>query len=216
MKVNSKAGCLVAVLLLVLLSVGDLWAQSAYEREPDPEPEPLSAPYRFSVSGKMTYHTFWKQGLLDNGEAYGRPGLGVNDLAGIGGEVDFDYHWRPFMVFSATLGAYQGKTDQYHIEVFTGYALATAKLQKITRIVDYYLGAGLGAYFSRMKAEGTSNALQPGLHGLIGMRFHVTPKWSILLEDRLALTLRAEDGFGDLDLGGNFVMLGGSYHFHPN
>ena len=120
---------------------------------------------------------------------------------------------RPFLVVSGTLGGYQGKTDQYKIEILTGYALATAKLQKVTRFADYYVGAGVGAYFSRMKADGTSNALKPGLHGLIGLRVHVTPRWSVLLEDRMAFTFHAEEGFGDLDLGGNFVMLGGVRDF---
>jgi len=181
--------------------------------ESDVEDERVASPSRFSVSGKMAYHTFWKQGLLENGEAYGRPGLGVSSLAGVGGEIELDYHWRPFLVIALTAGGYQGKSDQNKVEVITGYALATAKLQKSGGIADYYVGAGLGGYFSRMKADGTSNALKPGIHGLIGIRVHVTPAWSILLEDRLAFTLRAEDGFGDLDLGGNFVLLGASHHF---
>ncbi len=209
MKANPKIGLLLVAILL--LAVGDLWAQPTYESVFEPE-ETTSSPHRFSVSGKISYHTFWKQGLLDNGEAFGRPGLGVGSLTGVGGEIEFDYHFRPFMVFSGTLGGYQGKTDQYKIDVLTGYVLATAKLQKVTRFADYYVGAGLGAYFSRMKADGTSHALKPGLHGLIGLRVHVTPKWSILLEDRMAFTFRVEE-FGDLDLGGNFVMLGGSRRF---
>lgn len=209
MKANPKIGFLLVAILL--LAVGDLWAQPAYESRFEPE-ETTSSPHRFSVSGKISYHTFWKQGLLDNGEAFGRPGLGVGSLTGVGGEVEFDYHFRPFMVFSGTLGGYQGKTDQYKIDILTGYVLATAKLQKVTRFADYYVGAGLGAYFSRMKADGTTHALKPGLHGLIGLRVHVTPKWSVLLEDRMAFTFRVEE-FGDLDLGGNFVMLGGSRRF---
>jgi len=209
-KANRKIGfLLVAILLLV---AGDLWAQPVYESRFEPE-EPDPSPRRWSVSGKVTYHTFWKQGLLNNGEDYGRPGLGVTDLAGIGGEVEFDYHLRPFIVFSGTVGGYQGKSDLHKIELLTGYALATAKLQKVTRFADYYVGAGVGAYFSRIKADGTSNALKPGLHALLGMRVHVTPKWSVLLEDRLAFTIHAEEGFGDLDLGGNFVMLGGVRDF---
>jgi hypothetical protein len=214
-KANPKIGCLLVAFFLV--PVGDLSAQFAHESAFEPEPEMAAetspAPHRFSLSGKVSYHTFWKQGLLKNGADYGRSGLGVSSLSGVGGEIDFDYHWRPFMVFSATLGGYQGKSEEYEIEVITGYLLATAKLQKVTRVADYYVGAGLGAYFSRMKADGTAYALKPGLHGLVGMRFHVTPRWSVLLEDRLAFTLRAEEGFGDLDLGGNFVMLGGSHHF---
>lgn len=210
MKANPKIGFLLVAILL--LAVGDLWAQPSYESSFEPE-ETTPSPYRFSVSGKILYHTFWKEGILDNGEAYGRPGLGVGDLSGVGGELEFDYHFRPFMVFSGTLGGYQGNADLYKIEILTGYFLATAKLQKVTRLADYYVGAGLGAYFSQMKADGTSNALKPGLHGLIGIRIHVAPKWSVLLEDRLAFTMHAEDGFGDLDLGGNFLMLGGSRFF---
>ena len=209
MKANPKIGFLLVVILL--LAVGDLWAQPTHESAFEPK-EALPSPHRFSVSGKISYHTFWKLGLLDNGEAFGRPGLGVGDLTGVGGEVEFDYHFRPFMVFSGTVGGYQGKADQYKIDILTGYVLATAKLQKVTRLADYYVGAGLGAYFSRMKADGTTHALKPGLHGLLGIRVHVAPKWSVLLEDRMAFTFRAED-FGDLDLGGNFVMLGGSRHF---
>ena len=210
MKANPRIGFLLVAILL--LAVGDLWAQPAYESKFEPE-EPDASPRRWSVSGKISYHTFWKQGLLDNGEAYGRPGLGVSDLAGVGGEVEFDYHIRPYLLVSGTVGGYQGKTDQYKIEIFTGYALATAKLQKVTRFADYYVGAGVGAYYSRMEAEGTSNALKPGIHGLIGLRIHVAPRWSVSIEDRMAFTLRAEEGFGDLDLGGNFVMLGGTRHF---
>ena len=211
MKVNPKIGCLLVVFFLVLVSVGDLSAQ--YAGESGVEDKALSSPSRFSVSGKIAYHTFWKQGLLENGEAFGRPGLGVGSLAGVGGEIELDYHWRPFMVFAVTLGGYQGKSNEHKVEVITGYGLVTAKLQKVTRIADYYVGAGLGGYFSRMEADGTAYALKPGMHGLIGIRVRVTPAWSILLEDRLAFTMRAEEGFGDLDLGGNFVLLGGSHHF---
>jgi hypothetical protein len=209
-KANFRVVLFLAALLLA--AAGNLWAQPAYESKFEPE-EPDPSPRRWSVSGKIIYHTFWKQGLLNNGEAYGRPGLGVSDLAGFGGEIEFDYHIRPFLVVTGTVGGYQGKTDLYKIEIITGYALATAKLQKVTRLADYYIGAGVGGYFSRMDADDTSNALKPGIHGLLGIRIHVTPKWSISLEDRLAFTLRAEEGFGDLDLGGNFLMLGGTRHF---
>ncbi len=211
MKAIVKTGMLLVA--FVLVGAGPVGAQITYESPYEPATDRNTVSHRFSISGKVTYHTFWKQGLLENGEEYGRPGLGVSSLTGVGGEIEFDYHVKPFLVCSATLGGYQGKTEQYQIEILTGYLLATAKIQKVTRVVDYYVGAGLGAYFSRIEAEGTSNALKPGLHGLIGMRFHVTPRWSILLEDRLAFTMRAEEGFGDLDLGGNFVMLGGSRHF---
>jgi hypothetical protein len=209
-KANLKTGFLLVAILL--LAAGDLWAQPAHESSFEPE-DPDTSTRRFSVSGKVSYHTFWKQGLLDNGEAYGRPGLGVGSLTGVGGEVEFDYHLRPYIVLSGTLGGYQGKSDLYKIDILTGYVLATAKLQKVTRFADYYVGAGLGGYFSRMKADGTSHALKPGLHGLIGLRVHVAPKWSVLLEDRMAFTMHAEEGFGDLDLGGNFVMLGGVRDF---
>jgi hypothetical protein len=198
----------------VLISAGDVSAD--YMRsfgQQGEEDTAQSAPRRYSVSGKLGYHTFWKTGLLENGDAYGRPGLGVGNLAGLAGEIEFNYKWRPFLVFAATLGGYQGKTDQYNIDIFTGYVLGTAKLQKSGRIADYYLGAGIGAYFSRMKAEGTSTALKPGFHGLIGITFHVTRRWDIVLEDRMAFTVHAEEGFGDLDLGGNFVLLGCAYNF---
>lgn len=209
---GAKTGCLIVIFLL--FSAGDLSAD--YLRSfggSGEEAETLPSPPRFSLYGKAVYHTFWKQGLLDNGEAYGRPGLGVSDLAGFGGEIEFNYHWRPYLVFAGTLGGYQGTSDAYKIDIFTGYLLATAKLQKAGRIADYYLGAGLGAYFSRLEADGTASALKPGIHGLIGINIHVTPKWDILLEDRLAFTLHAEEGFGDLDLGGNFLMLGAGYKF---
>lgn len=211
MKAIPKIGGLLVAFFLV--AVGQVCAQIDYESPFEPDADTIPYTHRFSVSGKVVYHTFWKQGLLQNGEDFGRPELGAGSLAGVGGEVEFDYHLKPFLVLSATIGGYQGKSSANKIEILTGYALATAKLQKLTRFADYYVGAGLGGYFSRMKADGTAHALQPGLHGLIGIRFHVTPKWSILLEDRAAFTLRAEDGFGDLDLGGNFIMLGGSRHF---
>jgi hypothetical protein len=207
-KAIRKIGFFLVVFLV--LSVGDLQAQDLGDKEAQEETQPLL--HRFSVSGKISYHTFWKQGLLENGDAYGRPGLGVSNLIGVGGELDLDYHWRPYMVFALTVGAYPGNTDKYKIDIVTGYVLLTAKLQRSGRIADYYLGAGLGGWFSQIDAEGTSSALKPGLHGLIGIKVHVTPRWDVLLEDRMAFTLHAEEGFGDLDLGGNFVLLGGSYN----
>ena len=82
MKANPKIGLLLVTILL--LAVGDLWAQPVHQSAFEPE-EPDLSPRRWSVSGKVSYHTFWKQGLLDNGEAYGRPGLGVGSLTGVGG-----------------------------------------------------------------------------------------------------------------------------------
>ena len=67
MKANPKIGLLLVAILL--LAVGDLWAQPTYESVFEPE-ETTSSPHRFSVSGKISYHTFWKQGLLDNWEAF--------------------------------------------------------------------------------------------------------------------------------------------------
>jgi hypothetical protein len=212
-KASQKIECLLVVFLL--FSVGDLSAASNLGSFGGSGEEKVAqaSPPRFSVSGKILYHTFWKQGLLDNGDAYGRPGLGTSDLAGFGGEFDFDYHWKPFAVFTATLGAYQGSTGEHKIDIVTAYFLATAKLQKSGRIADYYVGAGVGGYFSQIDADGTAHALKPGVHGLIGIKVHVTQRWSVFLEDRLAITMRAGGGFGDLDLGGNFLLLGGSYRF---
>jgi hypothetical protein len=213
-KASRKIGCLLVVFLL--FSVGDLSAQD-YLRGfggSGEEGDAQDPPPRFSVSGKFLYHTFWRKGLLANGDAYGRPDLGGSDLEGVGGEFDFDYHWKPFVVFTATLGGYEGSTNAYKIDLITGYFLATAKLQKSGRIADYYVGAGVGAYFSRIEADGTAHALKPGMHGLVGIKVHVTPRWSVFLEDRLATTMRAGDGFGDLDLGGNFLLLGGTYRFY--
>ena len=220
MKASRKIGCLLVVFLLFL--VGDLSADDYLGRfggrgdfgDSGEEEGAQAPPPRFSVSGKFLYHTFWKQGLLDNGDDYGRPGLGTSDLAGVGGEFDFDYHWKPFVVFTATLGGYQGGSDDERIDIITGYFLGTAKLQKSGRIADYYLGAGVGGYLSRIEADGTAHALKPGIHMLFGIKVHVTPRWSIFLEDRMAITMRAGGGFGDLDLGGNFLLLGGSYRFH--
>jgi hypothetical protein len=90
----------------------------------------------------------------------------------------------------------------------------SVKLQQPTRIVDYYVGTGIGAYLCRVSNPTDSAiALQPGIHALIGMRFHVADHWSILVEDRVAFTLRATGLFYNLDLGGNFLYLGTSYRF---
>ena len=125
MKASRKIGCLLVVFLLFL--VGDLSADDylgSFEGRGDfgdsGEEEGAQAP------PPRLYHTFWKQGLLDNGDDYGRPGLCTSDLAGVGGEFDFDYHWKPFVVFTATLGGYQGSTDEHRIDILTGYFLGTA------------------------------------------------------------------------------------------
>lgn len=169
--------------------------------------------YRFFLNVKGTWHMFWNAGLLEHGADYGRPELGANDMQGLGGEVDLDFEFRHYLVFTATVGAYEASADKSDVDLITTYGLLTAKLQNPGKIADYYIGLGMGGYFSRMDADGTSYTFKPGVHGLAGMRIHLTPHWDLLLEDRLAFTLRAKGGFGDLDLGGNFALVGCSYRF---
>ncbi len=209
-------GVKIGVLLWVFWAmwIAGVSAQGRAERgDEETEGAAQSTGSRFSVGVKGFYHTFWKQGLLDNGGGeYGRPGLDTGSVDGLGGEVDLDYTWKPWAVFTFTAGAYQGGEGAHKIDVVTGYGLLTAKLQRVGEMADYYVGAGFGGYFSRMKADGTAYALKPGVHVLLGIRIHVDPRWSILIEDRAAFTSHANGGFGGLDLGGNFVLVGCSYH----
>ena len=202
------------VLFVLLTSAAELNAQAPEEdvaQEGDEvETSALSAS-RFSLGLKFAYHTFWKQGLLENGEKVGRPGLGAGDLAGIGGELDVDYHLRPYLVLTATAGAYEGGEGSKDIEVMTAYGLLTAKLQNSGDLADYYFGAGFGGYFSRIELDDTSYSLKPGVHALAGIRIHLADSWSLLLEDRLAFTTRAKGGFNGLNLGGNFILGGIQY-----
>lgn len=172
-----------------------------------------SAQHPLFLNVKGAWHSFWKSGVFLHGEAYGRPGFDAGDLQGIGGEVEVDYQIRKFLLLSAAAGAYEGNSDRHDVTLITAYGLATAKLQNTQKYADYYVGLGVGAYFGHMDADGTSVALKPGVHGVAGVRIHLTPDWSVLLEDRLAFALRAKGGFGDIDLGGNFVLLGCSYRF---
>ena len=203
--------------VLVLILVVGLFPGAATgqdETRPDEEAASLSRPQSsLSVSVKGSYHAFWGLGLLAEGEKYGRPDLGAGDLQGMGGEVDVDYSLNPYWVLTITGGAYEGDEDEQDINVITGYGLATVKLQNPGELADYYFGVGLGGYLSRIRAEGTAYSLQPGIHALAGIKIHLDPYWSILLEDRLAFSLEAKGGFGGLNLGGNFFLFGCAYHF---
>lgn len=203
---------LLLVCAMVVVPSGALMAQTPEDgQEVRPVAEERS---RFGMAVKGGYHTFWGWGILGgDGVEYGRPSLKASDLAGLCGELDVDYFFRKNIVFTATVGGYGGRSGKQNMEVIAGYGLLTAKLQRTTRYADYYVGAGLGAYVARMEADDTAWTVQPGVHGIIGMRIFLTPRWSLLVEDRVALTVRALGGFGKMDLGGNFVLLGTAYRF---
>jgi len=169
--------------------------------------------YRVLLNVKGCWHTFWKTGLFEHSADYGRPTLGASDMQGFGGEVEAEVLFRRYFLLAATVGAYEGSASRFDVNLITAYGLVTAKLQNPGKLADYYVGLGLGGYLSRIRADGTALSLQPGAHAVVGIRVHLTPAWSLLLEDRLAFSLRAKGGFGNLDLGGNFALIGGSYRF---
>jgi hypothetical protein len=167
----------------------------------------------FAISAKMGWHWFWNTGVfLYSFHPY--YDVSSSDLQGLNGELDFDYFFREWLVFTVTTGGYGASLSKYGQDYITGYGLLSAKIQRTGPFVDYYVGAGFGAYLARVSNNvDTAYALQPGIHALLGMRFHVTPAWSILLENRFAFTLKAQGLFSSLDLGGNHLFLGGSYRF---
>ena len=171
------------------------------------------APSRFSIGLKGGLHLYWKTGLLANPAEYGRPGMGVTDLLGFCGEVDLNYHMKDYLVLTVTGGGYEASSEEYDISFLTGYGLLTVNLVSSRRSADYYVGFGVGGYWSHIDADGTAEALKPGIHGTIGVRISLAPGWSLILEDRLAYTLQAKGGFGDMNLGGNFFLIGCSYRF---
>ena len=180
----------------------------------DPGAEPAREPaYRLFLNVKGAWHTLWKAGLFEHSADYGRPTLGANDMQGIGGEAEVELLLKRYFLVSATLGAYEGSASKFDVSLISGYGLITAKLQNPGELADYYVGLGLGGYLTRLSADGTATALQPGAHAVAGIRIHLAPSWSLLVEDRLAFTLRAKGGFGNVDLGGNFALLGCSYCF---
>jgi len=78
----------------------------------------------------------------------------------------------------------------------------------------------LGGYLANRKItdpqtgiEDSAMALKPGAHLLVGIRLHLNPTWSLLIEDRIAFTTKAQGGFGGMDLGGNFLSIGCTYQF---
>jgi len=167
----------------------------------------------FALSVKMGWHWFWNSGVFKySSQPY--YDVSASDLQGPNGELDLDYFFREWLVFTVTAGGYGANLSKYSQDYITGYGLLSAKLQRAGGFVDYYVGAGIGAYLSRVSNQvDTAYALQPGVHALLGLRFHVTPAWSVLLEDRVAFTLKAQGLFESLDLGGNHLFVGGSYRF---
>ena len=168
---------------------------------------------RVSIGLKMAYHLFWSQGLLAHGEDHGLPNLTANDLSGPGIELDVDFDWGSYLILSMTVGAYQGISTENNIDLYTAYGLGTVKIINRTQYADYYTGLGLGVYYGNMEAGDTVDSLKPGVHVLVGIRIPLTSQVSLLLEDRVAFSQKAKGGFKDMNLGGNFALLGCSYHF---
>jgi len=201
------------LLLLFLILFGATVASAQDSQEAGEKDRAPSDQRPLFLNVKGAWHSFWSSGVFRNGAAYGRPGFDAADMQGVGGEVEVDYQIRKYLLFSAAVGGYQGNSERHNVSLITAYGIATAKLQNKMKSLDYYAGLGVGGYFTYLDADGTSNAFQPGVHGVVGVRIHLTPAWSLLLEDRVAFTMRAKSGFGDIDLGGNFVLLGCSYQF---
>jgi len=208
--------CLGLVLVSGFVEAQDNWMEEeellAEDRQLDSLEDPATeARSKFALSAKIGWHWFWNSGVL---RASGDSGVSSSDLMGPIGEIDVDYFFREWLVFTLTTGGYGANLSQYDQGYLTGYGLLSAKLQKPGRIVDYYVGAGFGAYLARVSNNvDTAYALKPGLHALVGLRFHLTPAWSLLIEDRVAFTLKAKGLFESLDLGGNQLFLGASYRF---
>ncbi len=191
--------------------------------EPDSQAEPLdinsewdvaeNTPSKFSVGLKVAHHMFWGHGLFVQGEKFGMPNLSASDLAGPGFELDFDFDWRSSLVFSATAGGYQGTNTEYNIDLYAVYVLGALKIVRQTKYVDYYTGFGFGIYYCSLEANERISTQQPAIHILVGLRIPISTSWSILLEDRIAFSQRANDGFKGMNLGGNFGLFGVSYHF---
>jgi len=193
------------------------WETPEYEEEDvrqSVEGEEIDSLSPFALSLKLGWHWFWRMGVLKTASMHPVYGVGVGDMQGFTGEVDFDWFFRDWLVFTATAGGYCARLSQYDQNYMTGYGLLSAKLQRTGPYADYYVGTGLGLYLSRVSNPVDSAiALQPGIHALAGIRIHVTDHWSVLLEDRVAFTLRATGLFKNMDLGGNFLYLGTSYRF---
>jgi len=193
---------------------GDEEIRAAEETQQDiPDAAATASRSAFALGVKMGWHWFFEQGVLtySSNPYYG---VSAGDLQGLNGELDFDYFFREWLVFTATAGGYGANLSRYSQDYITGYGLLSAKLQRPGNWADYYVGAGVGGYLSRVSNEvDTAYALQPGLHVLLGIRFHLTREWSLLLEDRAAFTLMAQGLFKSLNLGGNHLFLGTSYRF---
>ena len=186
----------------------------AWQREPYRPEDPVTrSKSAFGLSVKMGWHWFFKLGVFeDAADPY--YGVKPSDMQGPNGEVDLDYFFREWLVFTVTAGGYGASLSEYSQNYLVGYGLLSAKIMRPGSFVDYYVGAGGGAYLARVtNPVDTAYALKPGGHALIGMRFHVAPHWSVLIENRVAFTDKAGGLFKSLDLGGNHLFAGASYRF---
>ena len=122
-----------------------------------------------------------------------------------------------------------------HVALEVGYAFDSFKLQSGTlgitsvpvvatvRFTPFawqlypYAGAGGGYmlnFFSGVPSGERENHTYSG-HALLGIAFDITRQWTVFAEDRYAISLPDIVPIGELQTGGNMILLGVNFVFAP-
>jgi subtilisin family serine protease len=213
---NRRMGAAASGLLALMI----LWPPAAAAAEEDPLFMPVH-----SLALKMGHHRYDHSEYLDTNSGF----LSRSDLAGLSGEMEYDWRWKEDASLSVTAGRYRSRTDLKNVccgtaSFSTNYLLFTPKYYSSIGPLEWYVGGGIGYYsFKRtirwdavldLGADRLSANLA-GIHAVIGLNWPVLPRLSIFTEARYALAkVKSADDFNDaLDVGGLNYSLGISYRF---
>jgi len=210
-----------------LLALIVLWPQTAAAAGVDAPFQPVH-----SLALKVGYHRYNSSDYFDSNSGLVSPG----DLAGLSGELEYDWRWEREKSLTVTAGQYRSETDFKNVccgslQFSTQYLLLTPKYHFAIRLrpqknpaeepLEGYLGGGIGFYHFTREVSGTvqdhlsSNVL--GLHALAGIEAPLIKRFSVFLEARYAVAkVKSADPFDDsLDVGGMNYSLGIRWQFLP-
>ncbi|MBI3995858.1 MAG: S8 family serine peptidase [Nitrospirae bacterium] len=211
MVLNPRSVAASAGLLAFLI----LWPSSAAAAGEDPSFHRVH-----SLALKVGHHRYVQSEYLDTNSGL----IARGDLAGLSGELEYDWRWKEDAGLSVSAGRYHADTDLKNVccssvEFSTRYLLLTTKYHAYIKPVEWYLGAGVGFYDFTRRVHGfleeDLSARVVGVHGVIGLQWTLFRPVTIFSEARYALAkVKHADALNDaLDVGGLNYFLGIRWNF---
>ncbi len=195
---------------LVLLGIAGVFtANSAWAR-----PESESTRIGLFLGGRYVPHGHF----IDEAQNSGTPVTSQSPF-GFEGLLSFAYRPEASIEVALEVGyAHDAFTlSNAHLDITSVPIVASVRWAPIDSVIYPYIGGGGGYmlnFFSGVPSGELENHKQ-SFHALAGIAYDFLPRWTLFLEDRYQIALPDIVPIGELQTGGNALMLGVSFNYAP-